>query len=89
MAEDVPEDQWHPERRKRPDAKCPRHPKKDFRRLVEAAWRAGWWCKRGGKNYIYCYPPDDGRVISVPSTPRKQGTLNLVTEKFRKAGVDV
>jgi hypothetical protein len=89
MAEDIPEDQWHPERRKRLDAKCPRHQNKDYRRLVQAAWDAMWWCKRGGDNHIHCYPPDGSRMIPVPCTPRKQGTLNLTAAKFRKAGLDV
>lgn len=78
----------HPRRREQPDATCPRHPKKDFRRLVQAAWDAGWWCERNRKNYIFCRRPD-GQTVMVPSTPKKQGTLNLVTQKFRKLGLNV
>jgi hypothetical protein len=79
----------HPKRRANPRATCPRHPKKEYRRLVRAAWEAGWWCERNRKNYIFCYRPSDDARVHVPSTPRKQGTLNRVTDRFRKLGLDV
>jgi len=48
--------QKHRRRIENPNAKCPRHQDKDYRRLVEAAWADGWWCERRRK-YIYCFPP--------------------------------
>ena len=79
----------HPERREKPDAPCPRACKKEYRRLVKAAWDAGWWCERTRKNYIRCYRPEDNQMVLVPCTPSKQGTLNRTTDKFRKLGLDV
>jgi hypothetical protein len=84
----------HPKRLEDPEASCPRHPDKNYRRLVEAAWDAGWWCRRAKNNHILCYPPRraDERergAVSVPSTPRKQGTLGLTAGKFKKLGLDV
>lgn len=86
--DDEPPD-LHPERRARPDAKCPKHPRKEYRPLIKAAWEQGWWCVRSRKNYIHCYPPSDEGMVVVPSTPRKQGTLNLVTRKFVKLGLEI
>jgi len=57
--------------------------------LIEAAWAAGWWCERGSKNYVKCYPPDGAPMVLVPSTPSKIHTLNLTAAKFRKRGLDV
>jgi hypothetical protein len=72
-----------------PDAKCPRHPKKDYRLLVEAAWAAGWKCEKGTK-YIFCYPPDKEQDrVWVPTTPSSQRTLRNVKSNFRAAGLAV
>ena len=79
----------HPKRLENPDAKCPRHPRKEYRRLIEAAWEAGWWCWRDSNNYIRCRDPGGFGTIPVPSTPSKQGTLNVKTRQFRRAGLDV
>ena len=83
------EQKRHPKRVADKTAKRPVHAKKDYDRLVKAAWRNGWWCERKKTNYIYCYPPGDEGVVVLKSTPRKQGTLNLATEKMRKFGLDV
>jgi hypothetical protein len=70
-----------------PKAKCPRHPKKDFRQLVEGAWAAGWKCKRQRK-YIYCWPPDEkSDWVKVPMTPSSSRTLANVRRNFRAAGL--
>jgi hypothetical protein len=79
----------HPKRAANPSARRPLHQDKDYDRLIKAAWDAGWWCRRSRKNYIHCYRPSDNRMVSVPSTPRKQGTLSLTTRKFRTLGLDV
>ena len=78
----------HPLRIDHPEAKCPRHPKKEYRRLVEAAWDAGWWCERRRK-YIYCRPPDARRPpVKVPMTPKRR-TIHNVKADFRRRGLGV
>lgn len=79
----------HPERLKNPNATCPRHPRKEYRLLVEAAWEAGWWCWRDKNNYIRCRDPEGQGTIPVPSTPSKQGTLNVKKRQFQRFGLDV
>jgi len=70
-----------------PEAKCPRHPKKDYRPLVEAAWTAGWKCKRQRK-YIYCWPADEvSDIVKVPMTPSGSRTLANVRRNFRDGGL--
>ena len=71
----------HPRRIENPEARCPRHPDKDYRRLVEAAWAAGWWCERRRK-YVYCRPLDLSR-------PPNQRTIHNVKADFRRAGLRV
>jgi hypothetical protein len=78
----------HPLRIEHPEAKCPRHPDKDYRRLVEAAWAAGWWCERRRK-YIYCRPLNLSLPpVKVPMTPKKR-TIRNVTADFRRRGLRV
>lgn len=78
----------HPLRIEHPETKCPRHPDKDYRRLVAAAWTAGWWCERRRK-YIFCFPTDMRlRPVKVPTTPN-QRTIHNVKAKFRRAGLEV
>lgn len=77
----------HPQRLANPTAKRPEAPKKDYDRLVKAAWDAHWWCFRGGQ-YIICRPPDRSGAIVVPSTPSSQRTLRRLRQKFRAKGVD-
>ena len=61
MSDDPPD--LHPKRRENPDATCPRHPDKDIRRVVQAAWDAGWWCERKRTNYIVCRPPGGRKPV--------------------------
>jgi hypothetical protein len=78
----------HSKRLANPSVPRPEASKKDYDRLVKAAWKAGWWCERRG-NYIYCYPPGIDACVLVKSSPKKQGTYNLTRDKFRKLGLDV
>jgi hypothetical protein len=79
----------HKWRDENPDAKCPRHPKKDYRLLVEAAWDAGWRCEKR-KKYIYCYPPDETQDwVWIPMTPSGSRTLKNVKSNLQAAGLDV
>lgn len=84
-----PKPTLHPLRVANENARCPRHNKKEWRPLVEKVWAAGWWIERGGQNYLKCFPPDDGRMIPIQSTPSSPYTLRMRTAQFRRAGVDV
>jgi hypothetical protein len=77
----------HRKRIKNPNAKCPRHPKKEYRPLVEAAWAAGWWCERRRK-YIVCLPVNQTKdQVKVPMTPSGSRTLDNVKRNFAAAGL--
>lgn len=79
----------HRLRTERPDAKCPRHPRKDYRRLVETAWGAGWWIERRRK-YIFCKPPDETLdIVKVPMTPSDRRTLRNVERNLRASGLEL
>jgi hypothetical protein len=81
--------QKHRWRLENPNAKCPRHPKKDYRLLVEAAWAAGWKCERRRK-YIFCSPPDKTRdIVKVPMTPSGSRTIDNVRRNFRASGLSL
>jgi hypothetical protein len=85
--DDPPE--THPMRLAHPEKHRPKHPKKDYDRLVKAAWDAGWWCIRHSNNYIYCHRPSDNRAVPIKSSPRKIHTLNDTVRQLRKLGLDV
>lgn len=79
----------HPWRLDNPNAKCPNHPKKDYRLLVKAAWAAGWKCEKRRK-YIYCVPPDQGAdKVKIRMTPSSSRTLENTKAALRSAGLDV
>lgn len=78
----------HERRIENPEAKCPRHPKKEYRLLVESAWEAGWWCEKRRK-YIYCYPPDKTQdIVKIPMTPN-QRTIHNVKRNLGAAGLEL
>jgi hypothetical protein len=79
----------HRKRLADPNARCPRHNKKDWRPLVEKAWDAGWWITKARNNYLHCYPPDDSKMIRIPSTPSSRYTLRTKAGQLKKAGVDL
>jgi hypothetical protein len=80
--------QKHERRIDKPNAKCPRHPKKEYRLLVEAAWAAGWWCEKRRK-YIYCFPSDKERdIVKIPMTPNKR-TIRNVKASLVAAGLEL
>jgi hypothetical protein len=84
----TPKPKLHPKRLANPDAKCPRHPKKEWRPLIEAAWDAGWWCER--RTYIYCYPPDQSKdIVKVPLTPSGWRTIRNVKRNFNDSGLQM
>lgn len=87
----VPEDDdppdMHAKRLANPDATCPKHPDKDFNRLVQRAWDAGWWCEWRRK-YIRCWPPDRRlEGVSLPTTPSSSRSLMNYTKKMERAGL--
>jgi hypothetical protein len=77
----------HRKREANPDARCPRHPKKDLRPFVERPWESGWWCEQRRK-YIFCYPPDETKsAIKVPMSPSGPRTMQNLRGAFAKAGL--
>lgn len=79
----------HPKRLGDENGKCPKHGRAGYRELIELAWAAGWWCERANTNYIKCYPPDNKRMVVVPSTPSGTRTLANKRAQFRRSGLDV
>ncbi len=79
----------HPKRVANPDAPRPKHPKKDWDELVEAAWAAGWWCERANTNYFKCWPPDGGRMVPLPATPSGSRTLLNKRLALRRSGLEI
>jgi len=56
--------------------------------LVAAAWEQGWWCQRGGQNYVKVYSPDGTWMTSIqstPSNPRRARANKLAA--MRRAGL--
>ena len=84
---DADEPPQHPKRIADPNARRPRHSKKDYDALVQAAWDAGWWCETRQSNYIGCYPPDGGSFVMIPSTPSSQRTLTRLKARLKRAGL--
>lgn len=81
------EPEKHPKRIANPNATCPRHPKKDWRALVERAWEAGWWCE-WRDHYIRCSPPDSTKMaVSLPSTPSGGRSLINNTKMMERSGL--
>jgi hypothetical protein len=76
----------HPKRSAEPTAKCPRHPKKDWRPLVQAAWDAGWWVRKS-RDYIYCYSPHNDYIVKVPMTPSDWRSMRNTMRDFRHGGL--
>lgn len=79
----------HPDREADPTAQRPKLRNKDMDKLVAAAWEAGWKCVRSGKNYILCYPPDGGRMVTIPSTPSSSKTYANKRAPLRRGGVNL
>lgn len=88
MAEqdDEPPD-FHPKRLANKLAKCPKHPKKEWRELVQDAWDAGWWCEWRTK-YIRCCPPDRSlEAVSLPTTSSSHRSLINSRKKMERSGL--
>lgn len=79
----------HPKRLANPSQQRPKCPDKDHDAYVRLAWEAGWWCERGKKNYIYCYPENDQRVVKVSSTPSENRSIRNTRAAFRRSGLDL
>lgn len=80
---------WHPKRLADPTARCPQHPRKEWRPIIEKMWEQGWWVKRGGANHFVCYPPDDGKMITLPCSPSSRYTLGRKIAQARRAGLRI
>jgi hypothetical protein len=84
---DEEEKPMHDRRLANPTAKCPYHPKKDWRLLVRQAWDYGWWCepRRDG---ILCFPPDGTKdAVHVPMNPGQARNLGNTKRRFARAGL--
>lgn len=71
-----------------PDAKCPKHPNKDFHKLLKAAWSEGWWCERRRK-YIYCFSTNGEDIVKLPLTPSDWRTIRNTKRNLRAAGLQI
>jgi hypothetical protein len=87
--DEPPDPKRHPKRIEDEKAKCPRHTIARYRKLIEAAWAAGWWCKRGGNKHIICFSPDGKYIVGVPATPSGNRTYRNKRAEFRRGGLDV
>jgi hypothetical protein len=79
----------HPKRADKPNAKRPRVSDRDMDKLVEACWMHGWWCVEGGKHHVKCYPPNDERMVIIPSTPSGSRTLQNKKAALRRSGLKI
>lgn len=85
--DDADEPHLHPKRIANPHATCPKHPKKEWRKLVQRAWDAGWWCE-WRNHYIRCWPPDpSAEAVSLPSTPSSGRSLLNYMKKMQRSGL--
>lgn len=79
----------HPKRLENPKARRPTVRDKDLDGLIAAAWEAGWWAERGGRNHVKCYAPEGGYIVPVPSTPSDVRTVRNKRAQFRRAGLEL
>jgi len=77
----------HKDRIDDPDAKRPKHTRKDFDSLIRAAWDQGWSVTKTGKNYLLCKHPTNGSFVKVPSTPSSNRTLMNKRSEFKRGGL--
>jgi hypothetical protein len=77
----------HPKREANPNAKRPTLRNRDMDPLIKLAWDAGWWCERAASNHIKAYPPNDSRMVMIPSTPSGRRTAANVLAALRRGGI--
>jgi hypothetical protein len=77
----------HPERLRNPQAKRPKVKDRELDAMIAAAWKAGWWCRRTGSGHVFCYPPDEGRMVDVANTPSDHRTVPNTRSYFRRSGL--
>jgi hypothetical protein len=78
----------HPKRAANPDAKRPRVRNREMDALIALAWEAGWWCERGGRNHVKCFPPNNSRMVPIPSTPSGSRTAANKLAALRRGGLE-
>ncbi len=79
----------HPQRLANPSARRPKVKDKALDKMVEAAWKAGWHCRKTGKGHVFCYPPDGGRMVDVANTPSDHRTVPNTRSYFRRTGLKI
>jgi hypothetical protein len=77
----------HPKRIASPDTKRPKLPHRDMDALVRMAWEQGWWCVRAHTNHVKCWPPNDTRMIPIPSTPSGSNTYANKLAALKRGGL--
>ncbi len=77
----------HPKRAADPHARRPKLPNKEMDELVARAWAQGWWCERAGNKHIKCYPPNDMRMVPIPSTPSGSRTRANKLSALKRSGL--
>lgn len=77
----------HPKRISNPKAKRPKTKHAEIDRLIVLAWKQGWWCERAGNNHIKCYPPNDQRMVPLPSTPSGSKTPANKLAALKRSGL--
>jgi hypothetical protein len=79
----------HQKRVANPTAKRPKLADKEMDRLVLLAWVQGWWCERAGNQHVKCYPPNDKRMVPIPSTPSGSRTAANKLSALKRSGLEV
>ena len=77
----------HHKRAADPNAKRPKVKNKRMDELIRKCWEQGWWCERGGKNHVKCYPPNDQGMVPVPSTPSGSRTYANKLAALKRRGL--
>lgn len=80
----------HPKRVENPAAVRPKLTTKEMDGLVSAAWSQGAWCVRAGNQHVKIYPPNDGQMVTIPSTPSSpRRTYRNKRAALRKVGIRI
>jgi hypothetical protein len=65
-------EQIHHKRLGHPAAKCPRHPKKEYREIIEKCWAQGAWCEERHDGIWICHPDTSQQGTLIHKTPNRR-----------------
>jgi hypothetical protein len=77
----------HAKRAANPAAKRTKLSDRDMDQLVALVWAQGWWCERAGNQHMKCYPPNDKRMVPIPSTPSSSRTRANKLSALKRSGL--